>query len=486
MNAQPLEVAADAPGIGSGDALNRLLRQQQQAFGGDMNPSREVRLDRLARLERLLDDDAEREFAEAISQDFGNRSRVETVLAETIFTRTAIKQARKHLKAWMKPRRMPTAMTYLPGRSRLLRQPLGVVGIISPWNYPLQLALAPLVGALAAGNRAMLKPSEFTPRLSEVLRRRIAEVFAEDEVAVVVGDADVGKAFSALPFDHLVFTGSTPVGRIVAQAAAKNLTPVTLELGGKSPAIIDASADFARIVERIAFGKLLNAGQTCIAPDYLLVPRDRRDELVAALRAVVARMYPTIQDNPDYTSIVSDRHYQRLRELVDDARARGAQVVELAPAGESADPARRKLAPTLLLDVDDSMRVMQEEIFGPLLPIVAVDSAQAAIDYVNAHDRPLALYWFGEDRAARDRVLAHTISGGVTINDTLLHIAQEALPFGGVGPSGQGCYHGEFGFRQFSKEKPVFIQSRLSGVKLLYPPYGAFTEKMLKALARIG
>jgi coniferyl-aldehyde dehydrogenase len=454
MNAQPLEVAADASGIGSADALNRLLRRQQQAFRADMNPSREVRLDRLARLERLLDADAEREFAEAISQDFGNRSRVETVLAESIFTRTAIKQARKHLKSWMKPRRMPTAMTYLPGRSRLLRQPLGVVGIISPWNYPLQLALAPLVGALAAGNRAMLKPSEFTPRLSEVLRRRIAQVFAEDEVAVVVGDADVGKAFSALPFDHLVFTGSTPVGRIVAQAAAKNLTPVTLELGGKSPAIIDASADFSRIVERIAFGKLLNAGQTCIAPDYLLVPRDRRDELVAALRAVVARMYPTIQDNPDYTSIVSDRHYQRLRDLVDDARARGAQVVELAPAGESADPARRKLAPTLLLDVDDSMRVMQEEIFGPLLPIVAVDDAQAAIDYVNAHDRPLALYWFGGDRAARDRVLAHTISGGVTINDTLLHIAQEALPFGGVGPSGQGCYHGEFGFRQFSKENP--------------------------------
>jgi len=485
MNAQPLEAAADVPAAGSTEALNRLLRKQQQAFRADMNPSHEVRLDRLARLERLLDADAEREFAEAISQDFGNRSRVETVLAETIFTRTAIKQARKHLKSWMKPRRMPTAMTYLPGRSRLLRQPLGVVGIISPWNYPLQLALAPLVGALAAGNRAMLKPSEFTPRLSDVLRRRIAEVFAEDEVAVVVGDADVGKAFSALPFDHLVFTGSTPVGRIVAQAAAKNLTPVTLELGGKSPAIIDASADLSRIVERIVFGKLLNAGQTCIAPDYLLVPRAQRDELVAALRAVVARMYPTIQDNPDYTSIVSDRHYRRLRELVDDARARGAQVVELAPAGESDDPARRKLAPALLLDVNGDMRVMQEEIFGPLLPIVAVENAQAAIDYVNAHDRPLALYWFGEDRAARERVLANTISGGVTINDTLLHIAQEALPFGGVGPSGQGHYHGEFGFRQFSKEKPVFIQSRLSGVKLLYPPYGAVTEKMLRLLAKL-
>lgn len=478
--------AAEPSAVESSGLLDRLLRSQRQAFARDMNPTRAMRLDRLARLERLLDADAEHEFAAAISQDFGNRSRVETVLAEILFTRTAIKQARRHLKAWMKPRRVPTAMTYLPGRSRLLRQPLGVIGIISPWNYPLQLALAPLVGALAAGNRAMLKPSELTPRLSEVLRRRIAEVFAEDEVAVVVGDADVGKAFSALPFDHLVFTGSTAVGRIVAQAAAKNLTPVTLELGGKSPAIIDASADPARIAERIAFGKLLNAGQTCIAPDYLLVPHDRRDELVAALRASVARMYPTIQGNPDYTSIVSDRHYRRLRELVDDARARGAQVLELASADEAADPARRQLAPTLLLDVDDSMRVMQEEIFGPLLPILAVENAQAAIDYVNAHERPLALYWFGEDRAARERVLHETISGGVTVNDTLLHIAQEALPFGGVGPSGQGHYHGEFGFRQFSKEKPVFFQSRLSGVKLLYPPYGSVAERMLKILARIG
>ncbi len=467
------------------DGLMQILTRQRQAFGGDMNPSREVRLDRLARLERLLDADAEREFADLIAQDFGTRSRVETVLAESIFTRGAIRQARRHLRRWMKPQRMPTAMTYLPGRSRLLRQPLGVIGIISPWNYPLQLALAPLVGVLAAGNRAMLKPSELTPRFSEALRRRVAALYAEDEVAVVTGDAEIGKMFAALPFDHLVFTGSTAVGRSVAQAAARNLTPVTLELGGKSPVIVDHSADVAQLAERLAFGKWLNAGQTCIAPDYVLVSREQRDALVAALRAVVARMYPTIQGNPDYTSIVSPRHYERLRALVDEARARGAQVIELAPAGEVADAARRQLAPTVLLDVDDGMRVMQEEIFGPLLPIVTCGSVQEAIDYVNARPRPLALYWFGSDRAARDRVLEHTISGGVTINDTLLHIAQEAMPFGGVGPSGQGHYHGEFGFRQFSKEKPVFIQARYSGVRLLYPPYGAFTEKMLKLLARI-
>lgn len=465
--------------------MQDLLARQRQAFRADMNPSREIRLDRLARLERLLDADAEREFADCIAQDFGNRSRIETALAETIFTRAAIRQARRRLGAWMKPRRVPTALTYRPGRSLLLRQPLGVVGIISPWNYPLQLALAPLVGVLAAGNRAMLKPSELTPRLSDALQRRVAAAFAEDEVAVVIGDAEAGKAFSALPFDHLVFTGSTAVGRLVAQAAAKNLTPVTLELGGKSPAIVDASADLARTAERLVFGKLLNAGQTCIAPDYVLTPRARRDALVEALRAAAARMYPTIQGNPDYTSIVSERHYRRLRELVDDARARGAGVVELAPAGESPDPAARRLAPTLLLDVDDSMRVMQEEIFGPLLPIVAADTTAAAIAHVNARDRPLALYWFGEDRAARDAVLNGTIAGGVTINDTLMHIAQEALPFGGVGPSGQGHYHGEFGFRQFSKEKPVFVQSRLSGVRFLYPPYGSFTQKMLKLLAKL-
>ncbi len=473
------------PSFAADSRMQEILQRQQQAFRSDMNPSREVRLDRLARLERLLDEEAEREFADLIAQDFGNRSRVETVLAETIFTRTAIRQARRHLKAWMKPRRMPTALIYLPGRSRVLRQPLGVVGIISPWNYPLQLALAPLVGALAAGNRAMLKPSELTPRVAAALQRRIAEVFTEDEVAVVTGDAEVGRAFSALPFDHLVFTGSTAVGRLVAQAAAKNLTPVTLELGGKSPAIVDASADIGRVADSLAFGKLLNAGQTCIAPDYVLVPRARRDALVEALRAAVARMYPTIQRNPDYTSIVSERHYRRLRDLVDDARAQGAQAIELAPPGEPVDPAARQLAPTLLLDVHDGMRVMQEEIFGPLLPIVACDTPQAAIDHVNARERPLALYWFGEDRAAREQVLSGTISGGVTINDTLLHITQEALPFGGVGPSGQGHYHGEFGFRQFSKEKPVFVQSRLSGVRLLYPPYSGFTQKMLKLLARI-
>ena len=465
-------------------ALADLLRRQQDAFRHDMHPSRAQRLDRLARLERLVDADHEREFAECIAEDFGTRSRVETAFAETLVVKAGIRHARRHLADWMRTRRVPTGLIHRPGRSLLMRQPLGVVGIISPWNYPLQLALAPLTGALAAGNRAMLKPSELTPRFSQALSRRVAALFADEEVSVVIGDADVGKAFAALPFDHLVFTGSTAVGRHVAQAAARNLTPVTLELGGKSPAIVDASADIAMTAERIAFGKLLNAGQTCIAPDYVLVPRARIDAFVDALKASIAQRYPSIQANADYTSIVNARHHSRLRGLVDDAKARGARVIELTPPGESADPASRKFVPTLLLGVDDNMRVMQEEIFGPLLPIVACDSTDEAIRYVNAHDRPLALYWFGSARAERDQVLARTISGGVTINDTLMHIAQEHLPFGGVGPSGHGHYHGEFGFRQFSKEKPVFIQSRFAGVRLLYPPYKSSVDALLRLLAR--
>jgi coniferyl-aldehyde dehydrogenase len=300
-----------------------------------------------------------------------------------------------------------------------------------------------------------------------------------DEVAVVAGDAVVGKAFSELPFDHLVFTGSTAVGRKVAQAAAKNLTPVTLELGGKSPAIIDASCDLDGVVDRLAWGKLINAGQTCIAPDYVLVPRGDVDRFVRALRASMSRLYPAFRGNPDYTSIVSERHLLRLRDLVRDAGARGARIIEIEPSTDAIGRSDRQMAPILLLDVDDGMRVMREEIFGPVLPIVPYDTLADALKYVNQRDRALALYWFGTNHAARDQVLVGTIAGGVSINDTLLHISQERLPFGGVGPSGQGHYHGEFGFRQFSKEKPVFVQSRFSGGGLIRPPYKRSIGKVL-------
>jgi coniferyl-aldehyde dehydrogenase len=458
-----------------------LLRKQQRAFAGDMLPSRAVRDDRLRRLAELVDTHAE-SFAACIAKDFGSRSPAEIRITETMMLQSSIRHARRHLKRWMKPRRAATALAFLPGRSLMMRQPLGVIGIISPWNYPLQLALAPLIGALAAGNRALLKPSELTPRFSAALQSAIAKAFAPDEVAVVTGDSAVGKAFAALPFDHLVFTGSTSVGREVAQAAAKNLTPVTLELGGKSPAIIDTSCDMNAVMDRLAWGKLINAGQTCIAPDYVLVPRGQVDRFVQVLRASMTRLYPTFRDNPDYTSIISPRHLARLRELVADAGARGARIIDIEPAngGESAG---RQMAPVLLLDVDDSMRVMREEIFGPVLPIVPYDSLADALAYVNQRERPLALYWFGSDRAARQQVLTGTIAGGVSINETLLHQAQEGMPFGGVGPSGQGHYHGEYGFRQFSKEKPVFLQSRFAGTGIIRPPYGPSIGRVLKLLS---
>jgi coniferyl-aldehyde dehydrogenase len=467
----------------SSEDLLALLHLQQAAFRSDMSPSRAVRVDRLNRLSELVATHCE-EFAAAISSDFSTRSLVEIRITETLVLQSGIRHAIRNLARWMKARRVATALAYQPGKSLIMRQPLGVVGIISPWNYPLQLALAPLIGALAAGNRAMIKPSELTPAFSKALAAAVAEKFGPEEVSVVTGDASVGKRFSALPFDHLVFTGSTAVGREVAQAAAKNLTPVTLELGGKSPAIIDASCNLESVIDRIAWGKLINAGQTCIAPDYMLVPRGDVDRFVLRLRKSMVSLYPKFRSNPDYSGIISERHFKRLRELIEDARQRGAVVVEIEPLSDTLVPGRQ-LAPTVLLNVNDGMRVMNEEIFGPILPIVPYDRLEDALAYVNQHDRPLALYWFGEDRAARDRVLAGTIAGGVSINDTLLHIAQEELPFGGVGASGQGHYHGEYGFRQFSKEKPVFIQSRFSGGGIIRPPYKPSIQRVLNWISRL-
>jgi len=380
----------------------------------------------------------------------------------------------------MRPRRVPTDIKYRPGFNRLISQPLGVVGVVAPWNYPYQLSMLPALGALAAGNRVMIKPSELAPRTAELMVRIVREFFAENELAVFPGDAAVGKAFVELPFDHLFFTGSTAVGRLVAQAAAKNLTPVTLELGGKSPVIVDADGEFDAIAPKIAMGKLFNAGQTCIAPDYALVPRARTAEFTAAMKAAIGKLYPTLAGNPDYTSIVNERHYARLTGLLNDAKARGARVVEINPAGETLDPAGRKLAPTLVLDIDPDMAIMREEIFGPLLPVVPYDSLDDAIGYVNAHDHPLALYWLGGNRARRDRVLRDTIAGGVTVNGCLTHFAQEAQPFGGVGASGTGSYHGVYGFRNFSKEKAVYYQPRLGIVPLLTPPYGKLLDGLLR------
>ncbi len=463
-------------------ALDALFARQRQAFGAERFPSLATRLDRLDRLlemtDRLLP-----EMAAAISADFGHRSTQVTRMADGQVTRSAILHARRRLPGWMKARRVPTAATYWPGRSREQFLPVGVVGVVSPWNYPYQLAINPAASAIAAGNRVMVKPSEATPRFAALLQRAVADRFAADELTVVTGDADVGRAFVALPFDHLIFTGSTAVGRQVALAAAANLTPVTLELGGKSPAILNADCDLAEAVPRLVAGKLLNTGQTCIAPDYLLVHESLVDALLPAMREAAQRFYPTIDGNPDYSSVASDRHAARLQALLDDAEALGATVVPLH--AETTTRARR-MPPFAVLDVDDRMRLMREEIFGPLLPIVRYRTLDEAIGYVNARDRPLALYWFGRRAADRDQVLAQTLSGGATVNDCLWHVAQEGLAFGGIGASGMGCYHGEHGFRTFSHRKSVFVQSPHAGTALMAPPYGRTFERLAKWVRWLG
>ena len=464
--------------------LERLFAVQRAAFERERFPALLTRRDRLQRLMKLTVDNEDRIVA-AIAQDFGHRSAHETRLAECYIVASATRHALRHLKRWMKPVRVATPLHLQPGRAEIIRQPVGVVGVISPWNYPLQLALTPVIGALAAGNRVLLKPSELTPATSALLRQLISHYFREDELAVVLGDAAVGQAFSALPWDHLFFTGSTAVGRAVAQAAAANLTPVTLELGGKSPALFDDDADLALVASRLVAGKLLNAGQTCIAPDYAMVPEARAPEFVAAIRDAVARLYPSLVANPDYTAIVNERHYQRLIGLIDDAQRKGAQIVPLDPGSEASSTQDRKLVPTLLLNVTDDMAVMNEEIFGPLLPIETYTTRDDAIARINRRPRPLAFYYFGQDATRREQVLRDTIAGGVTVNDTIWHFAHEELPFGGAGASGIGAYHGERGFLAFTQQKPVFHQSRLAATRLLYPPYGAAFERVLALLKRL-
>lgn len=465
------------------DRLQACLNAQRAALSahGPLTPER--RAEGLEGLANALIRHAE-DFATAIAADFGHRSVHETKLADIYPVVAALRHARKHFRRWMKPQRRPIAWMFRPGRGRVLYQPLGVVGIIGPWNYPVQLALSPLAGALAAGNRVMIKPSEITPRTSALLEQVIAEVFDPAEVAVVQGGPDVAKAFARLKFDHLFFTGSAAVGRQVMRAAAENLVPVTLELGGKSPALVTADYPIERAAERIAVGKLFNAGQTCIAPDYVLVPRESRDAFVAAFREAVSRLYPTLAANADYTAIVNERHLERLHHLVANARSCGASIHEINPGHETFDPAQRKMAPVVLTDVPDHALVLSEEIFGPVLPVMAYDDVEEACRFIAARPHPLALYLFGHDAKTVDRILARTQSGGVAVNDTLLHCVQEELPFGGVGASGMGAYHGEAGFRTFSHARSVFHQARFNGAGMTRPPYGERMNRLLSMLLR--
>jgi coniferyl-aldehyde dehydrogenase len=469
-----------------GDA-SLLLQAQQAAFRAEAIVTARTRMNRLDRaLDLLVTHQAE--FCEAAAADFGQRHSTMTRFMDILPASAALKHARRHVRLWMRPQRQRVGLPAgAPGvRAEIVHQPLGVVGVISPWNFPLTLTFGPLAGILAAGNRCLIKPSELTPEVSSLLERLVGEYFDQQEVAVVTGGADVAEAFSRLPFDHLLFTGSTSVGRRVMAAAAANLVPVTLELGGKCPALIGRSADLARAVDRIMLGKLANAGQMCIAPDYVWVPRELLDGFVRQASAWVERVYPGLPTNPDYTRMVSRRHAERMRALMADAVAKGARVVSLQVQGEPGAKPERLIAPALILDATAEMQVMQEEIFGPLLPVRAYERIDDSIADINVRPRPLALYYFGSDRAEMQRVLAHTHSGGATVNDIAMHFMAQELPLGGVGASGMGAYHGAHGFARFSHARAVFYQTRLdvAGLVGLRPPYGARALRILQLFIR--
>ncbi|MBA4747445.1 MAG: coniferyl aldehyde dehydrogenase [Sphingopyxis sp.] len=463
--------------------MQRILSAQRASFTAALPESLAVRSDRIDRAIALLIDHKD-DFAAAVSADFGHRSIEQTLMTDLLPSVGALKHAKKHLASWSRgERRKPTfPLGLLGAKAEVVYQPKGVVGIVAPWNFPVGMVFVPLAGVLAAGNRAMIKPSEFTEGVSDLMATLVPKYFDESEMAVFTGDADVGIAFSKLAFDHMIFTGATSVGRHIMRAAADNLVPVTLELGGKSPTFVGKSANIAQAGERIALGKMMNAGQICLAPDYLLVAKEQEGAVIDSVSASAAKLYPTLLANDDYTSIVNGRNRVRLQSYLDDARDKGAELIEVNPAGEDfAGNNAGKMPLTIIRNPTDDMKVMQEEIFGPILPVKTYAHIDDAIDYVNAHDRPLGLYYFGNDKSEEDRVLTRTISGGVTVNDVLFHNAMEDLPFGGIGPSGMGNYHGFDGFKTFSHMKAVYRQPKLdvSGLGGFKPPYGSATQKTL-------
>jgi coniferyl-aldehyde dehydrogenase len=471
--------------------MQEIFKRQQEAFLKEGFVSAQTRIDRLERAYRMIGLN-QKHIIEACNDDFGNHSRHQAQMSEVLAAMTGMKHASTNVKAWMKGERRKVAfpMNLLGAKARVEFQPKGVIGNLSTWNFPVYTALSPLAGIFAAGNRAMLKLSELAPQTAALLQSLISDYFADAECAVITGGPEVGAEFAAMPFDHLIFTGGTNIGRSILQSAAQNLTPVTLELGGKSPVIVGRSYDTVKAAERIMTGKALNMGQACLAPDYCFVPRDRKDEFVAAVTEFFSTIFPTILDNPDYTSVINKRHYDRLNGLVDDAREKGAEVVEVNPASEDFSkqkPGLHRMPMTLIVEPSDDLRVMQEELFGSILCIKTYDDVAECIHYINSRPRPLGLYYFGNDPREEQRVLSSTISGGVTINDVMTHSSCDDLPFGGIGNSGMGSYHGRDGFLTFSHTRAVFRQTKLDLMKLagMLPPYGKKCEDQLDKLTRI-
>lgn len=466
------------------DGLNEQLARQRAAF--EARPVPLSRPERLQRLDTLADAlyTHRHDFCEALNTDFGGRSVEETLLLEIFVLIDEIRHTKRHLRKWMKPHHVMPNWQFLPSSARFIYQPLGVVGVMGAWNYQLLLTLSPLVGAMSAGNHVMVRPSELAPASAELMKRVLANCFTDDYVSVHTGGLEVSQAFSTLPFDHLFFTGSTRVGKIIMRNASEHLTPVTLELGGKSPALVGDDYDIASAARKITHAKLSNAGQTCVAPDYALVPQAKKQAFIDAAGAFAAKLYPSLADNPDYTRILSADHYKRLQAITDEVRNGGGQVLQSNPAGEDCNADNGAFPPTIVHDCPTDSVALTEEIFGPILPVVGYRSLDEAIAYINARPRPLALYYFANDRASRRKVLYGTISGGVTVNGCIYHLPQNNLPFGGVGDSGMGAYHGIDGFETFSKKKAVFFQSRFSLTRYMRPPYGKLMRFLLGFVLR--
>lgn len=458
----------------------RILQLQRQAYLENPYPSYEERRDNLLKLERILVDNQEA-IAQAISKDFGNRSIEESKLLELFLSIDGFRYCRKRLKKWMKPQRRGVSIWFAGASNKVLAQPKGVVGVVAPWNYPLFLVMGPLASALAAGNRCMVKMAANSANLCELMHQLIQEKFDENTLALLPGVR--GSEFTTLPFDHVIFTGSAETGRTVMKAAAENLTPVTLELGGKSPTIIADDFDVELAASRVLFTKFMNAGQTCVAPDYLFIPAAKKEAFVAAAKKILAKRYPQL-DNGQFTTVIDDSSYARLVATMEDAQKKGATLVNLAPGFEP-NAATRLLPPHLVLDATDDAVIMQEEIFGPLFPVRTYTDIDEVLNYINQRDRPLGLYLFSNDKALTDRIVKNTISGGVSINDCSFHVAQHDIPFGGVGASGMGHYHGHEGFMEFSKMRPIFSQFRFSALPLLYPPYGKVFRTLYSLMIKL-
>ena len=466
--------------------MKRVLELQKQLNITEGAPSAALRADRLDRCMAMVSA-YKKEIVESMQDDFGNRDPIMSATTEVDSVIGPMVHAKKNLKKWMKSEKRKASIAgtgpllSLTGAKAVINyQPKGVVGVISPWNFPVNLALAPLAGIIAAGNRVMLKPSELTPSSSDLMKKMINEYFDESEIAVFTGDPSVGAAFSALAFDHMLFTGGTEIAKHVMRAAADNLVPLTLELGGKSPVVVGQSSKMQDVAQRVMQGKTMNAGQICLAPDYALVPEGRVNEFVDAAVSVTSEMFPEMKDNDDYTSIINQKHYDRIQGYLTDAKEKGAEVVEINPGNEDfSQQPHHKIPPTIVLNPTEDMQIMQEEIFGPVLPVKTYSNVSESVDYINSKDRPLGLYYFGKDKKEQDFVLNNTTSGGVTVNDVISHIQMEDLPFGGVGPSGMGSYHGHDGFKEFSHAKATYTQSIFNLMKIagLVPPYKKKEEK---------